>query len=420
MEVIEEIKSEFKDTKLGLVPQDWEIIKFKELADDKVKWSLTGGPFGSDLKSEHYTEEGVRVIQLQNLGDGVFIQKGFVYTSNEKADSLLACNIFPDEIILAKMGDPVTRACIIPKHLNNRYLMGSDGIRLVPDEIEFDKLFVKEYINFSIFRTLAMRHSTGSTRQRIGLTDLKKLPFIKPQLKEQQRIASILSAWNLAIETTQSLIDKLQTRKKGLMQQLLTGKLRLNRFSDEWSQLRGGDIFANVTDKKHDGTLEVLSATQDKGVIPRNETGIDIKYSKSSLSNYKRLAIGDFVISLRSFQGGIEYSEYDGIVSPAYTVLREKLAISKLFYREYMKTENFISRLNSIIYGIRDGKQISYKEFSSLKFVYPTVDEQNAIASVIQTADIEIQQYLKYLEQLQKQKKGLMQQLLTGQIRVKV
>ena len=139
-----------------------------------------------------------------------------------------------------------------------------------------------------------------------------------------------------------------------------------------------------------------------------------------ALSNYKRLNVGDFVISLRSFQGGIEYSNYEGLVSPAYTVLREKKPISKLFYREYMKTQSFINKLNSMIYGIRDGKQISYKEFSTMKILYPSVDEQKTIASVIKFTDQEIEYQLSYLEQLKAQKKGLMQQLLTGKIRVKI
>ena len=145
---------------------------------------------------------------------------------------------------------------------------------------------------------------------------------------------------------------------------------------------------------------------------------IHCKYDKSSLKNYKKVEIGNFVISLRSFQGGIEYSEHEGIISPAYTILEEILPIAKKFYMEYMKTETFINKLNSIIYGIRDGKQISFKEFSSLKFLYPNLEEQKAIAAVLNQADEEIKYYENYLEKLEAQKKGLMQVLLTGALRV--
>ncbi len=257
-------------------------------------------------------------------------------------------------------------------------------------------------------------------KKRVHLSMFKAIEIALPQEKEIIKIADILSTWDKAIETTQALIEKLQHRKKGLMQQLLNGKKRLHGFSGEWEFIKASEIFGNHTDKNHEGEFEVLSATQDQGVIPRSQTGIDIKYDKSSLKNYKKIEIGDFVISLRSFQGGIEYSNYDGLVSPAYTVLRDKIEIDKMFYKAYLKTETFINRLNSIIYGIRDGKQISYRDFSSLKLLYPTPEEQTAIAQVLTKADEEIDQTQHYLEQLQEQKKGLMQQLLTGQRRVKV
>ena len=183
MEVATENRIGYKKTKLGWIPEGWDTCTFADIADKKVKWSITGGPFGSDLKAEHYIEDGVRIIQLQNIGDGHFNNKYKIFTSEEKANQLLGCNIYPGDLILSKMGDPVTRTCLIPD-FHNRYVMGSDGIRLVPDEDCFDKIFVLLYLNYSIFRKIAIAHSTGSTRQRIGLVDLKKLPFILPPLPE--------------------------------------------------------------------------------------------------------------------------------------------------------------------------------------------------------------------------------------------
>lgn len=220
------ISHDYVITRVGLIPKDWIVIPFSEVADKKVKWSLTGGPFGSNLKAEDFTEEGVRIVQLQNIGDGEFYNDYKIFTSDEKADELLSCNIFPGDIILSKMGDPVARACFIPK-TRERFLMASDGIRLVPDKQLFDDLFVKEYINYKAFRRAAIRASTGSTRQRIGLTDLKELPFIKLKLKEQQKISSMLSVANEEINLLKSQLKKLISQKKGLMQKLLTGEVRV-------------------------------------------------------------------------------------------------------------------------------------------------------------------------------------------------
>jgi len=218
--------SEFKDSELGKIPESWELIPFIELADKKVKHSFTGGPFGSDLKSEHYTKQGVRVIQLQNIGDGSFINKDFVYTSEEKAEALKTCQIYPNDIILAKMAEPVARACIMP-NIEEKYLMGSDGIRLHIDKSKYDTHFILHSINFNRFRDIAVARSTGTTRLRIGLTALKKIPIIIPPLKEQKQIADILSTADEKLEVLRAKKEKYETLKKGLLQKLLSGEVRV-------------------------------------------------------------------------------------------------------------------------------------------------------------------------------------------------
>ena len=163
----------------------------------------------------------------------------------------------------------------------------------------------------------------------------------------------------------------------------------------DWqSNLAAKDIFRNHTDKKHNGEFQVLSATQDRGIIPRSEVDIDIKYAEENIGSYKKVEPGNFVISLRSFQGGIEYSEYEGLVSPAYTVLKPTRPISDNYYRAYFKTPDFISRLNGAVYGIRDGKQIGFEDFGELAVHYPPLVEQQKIAEILSTCDrvIELKQ----------------------------
>lgn len=218
--------SEFKDSELGKIPESWEVVPFLELADKNVNHSFTGGPFGSDLKSEHYTNEGVRVIQLQNIGDGSFINNDFVYTSEEKAKALKTCQIYPNDIILAKMAEPVARACIMPD-IEEKYLMGSDGIRLHIDKSKYDTNFIFQSINHNRFRDIAIARSTGTTRLRIGLTALKKIPIAIPPLEEQQQIAKILSTADDKLEVLKAKKEKYETLKKGLLQKLLSGEVRV-------------------------------------------------------------------------------------------------------------------------------------------------------------------------------------------------
>lgn len=208
--------------------------------------------------------------------------------------------------------------------------------------------------------------------------------------------------------------------KKYLMQQLLTGKKRLPGFDRKWNYVKANEIFKSIVDKSHDGKLEVLSSTQDKGIVPRSQVDIDIKYNENSLSTYKKVCEGDFVISLRSFQGGIEYSNYAGIVSPAYTVLRAIVKIDNGYYKQFFKSSNYIKRLNVAVYGIRDGKQISYDDFGQIKIPVPPIEEQREVAKVLSTADHEIDLLQKSIEAEKQKKKALMQLLLTGKVRVKI
>jgi type I restriction enzyme, S subunit len=218
--------TEFKDSKIGRIPKVWSVRPLIETTDKKDRYSFTGGPFGSNLKSEHYTEEGIRVIQLQNIGDGEFLNDHFIYTSEEKADELKSCNIYPKEIIIAKMADPLARACKMPEG-QKRYLMCSDGIRLKIDSEKYDNDFILFTINSKYFRKNAEKAGTGTTRLRIGLSSLKNLPLAIPPLQEQQKIASILSTTDEKLQVLQEKKGLFNTLKKGLMQQLLTGQMRV-------------------------------------------------------------------------------------------------------------------------------------------------------------------------------------------------
>ncbi len=170
-------------------------------------------------------------------------------------------------------------------------------------------------------------------------------------------------------------------------------------------------LFKKHTDKKHDGDLEILAATQERGIVPRSQIGIDIQCSDEGVKGYKKVSKGDFVISLRSFQGGIEYSEYTGIISPAYTVLKPIKDISTGFYRNYFKTDTFIKRLNGAVYGIRDGKQIGYEDFGDMYVHCPPLAEQERIAEILIQCDRVIELKEKKLDELKQLKKEFLRKM---------
>ncbi|GAU76660.1 restriction endonuclease subunit S [Fusibacter sp. 3D3] len=207
---------------------DWNNVSLIDIVDKKIKWSFTGGPFGSNLKSSDYTNDGIRVIQLQNIGDGKFINNYSIFTSKKKADELLSCNIYPNEIIMSKMGDPVGRACIVP-NVHSRYLMCSDGIRIVVNKDIYNLYFIYSLINSSTFRSIIENNSTGSTRKRIALDSLKNLQMTVPKIEEQEKIADCLSSLDKLISAQVEKIEALKFHKKGLTQGLFPFILEVSK-----------------------------------------------------------------------------------------------------------------------------------------------------------------------------------------------
>ena len=191
-------------------------------------------------------------------------------------------------------------------------------------------------------------------------------------------------------------------------------ELRFPEFKDapEWERQDGGSLFDQISNKDHDSNFPVLAVTQEHGAVPRDEINYHVSVSEKSIEGYKVVEIGDFIISLRSFQGGIEYSRYKGLCSPAYVILRNKTKVLDCYFKHFFKTERFIRDMTKNIEGLRDGKMVSYKQFSELMLPFPVLDaEQEKITSCLNSVDKLIKTEEQKLEVLYEHKTGLMQQL---------
>lgn len=404
-----ELKPGYKQTEVGIFPEDWEINTFESYADRDVKWSLTGGPFGSNLKASEYTKEGVRIIQLQNIGDGKFYNDYKIFTSNKKADELKSCNIFPNEIILSKMGDPVARACFVPNE-DQRYLMASDGIRLVVDEKKYNKRFVHDYINSKYFRNKAIDTSTGSTRLRIGLQELKKLPVIKPPLNEQTRIAQVLSDTDELISSLEKLIEKKRLIKQGTMQQLLTGKKRLPGFSGEWVTKKLGEIFIINAG----GDLDKYNFSSIKDEVHCYPIYSNSLYEKGLYGYspvYTQLE-NTITVTARGTVGVANYRDHKYSAIGRVLILYPLEKLSGLFISECIN--NLIDFANEST-GV---PQLTAPQIAKYEVTIPSFEEQNAIAEVLSDMDSEIETLEKKRDKYKAIKQGMMQELLTGKTRL--
>jgi len=193
----------------------------------------------------------------------------------------------------------------------------------------------------------------------------------------------------------------------------LIPELRFPEFEKEgeWEYLNGDELFEPISNKNHNSDLPILAITQEQGAIPREMIDYHVSVTDRSIESYKIVEEGDFIISLRSFQGGIEYSNYIGLCSPAYIILRKKIDVVNDLYRHYFKSSPFIQDLNRNLEGIRDGKMVSYKQFSEILIPKPQNLEQQKIATCLSSLDELIAAHNDKLLALKDHKKGMMQNL---------
>nr|WP_321303306.1 restriction endonuclease subunit S [uncultured Trichococcus sp.] len=257
-----------------------------------------------------------------------------------------------------------------------------------------------------------------------GVTDFRKRlywdSFVKvvchiPTVAEQEKITAFFTHLDKTIALHQEKQRQIRSLKQGFIKNLFPNnknsapRIRFAIFNDDWNQRSASEIFTSVADKNYP-ELPVLSASQEKGMVLRESNGINIKYDQKSTGTYKRVLPGQFIMHLRSFQGGFAYSTIEGITSPAYTILafRNKEDHYPLFWKSIFSSKNFIKRLEAITYGIRDGRSISYADFSTLRFWIPSYEEQKQIGDFLESIDATIAFYQRQIDMMQSLKKELL------------
>ena len=258
-------------------------------------------------------------------------------------------------------------------------------------------------------------HGTG----RLSTEALAEHPIIFPASRdEQEAIAAVLSAWDRAIGQTASLIVAKERLKQGLAQQVFAGKRRLRRFRDTWRRCELGHVFNDRREPGYDG-LPLLSVTLDAGVVRRNSRD---KSVRTSLEHNEHLLVrkGDIAYNMmRMWQGGSGIATEDGVVSPAYVVCEPTDAIDSRFADHLFHTPRMIFLFWAYSYGLTDDRRRLYFDgFSRIPVELPSVAEQRRIADVIDRLDEELRLLRQKCDSLRVQKRGLMQQLLTGNTRL--
>ena len=253
------------------------------------------------------------------------------------------------------------------------------------------------------------KHDIAKIAQGVSVVHLygesiKGLTVSFPSNKEQQKISTLLSLIDERIATQSKLIEDLMKLKSAIIEKL-------------YSEIQGKEysyrqLFEIINERNN--RLEfsnVLSASQERGMVSREDLNLDIKFERSNINTYKIVRSGDYVIHLRSFQGGFAFSDIVGVCSPAYTIMRPKDLLEYGYLSYYFTSRQFIKSLVIVTYGIRDGRSINVDEWFDMKIVIPTKEQQRHIVRTIKVFENKIENEEIYASCLLKQKQHLLRQM---------
>lgn len=246
--------------------------------------------------------------------------------------------------------------------------------------------------------------------------DVENLEVAIPEMDEQRKIGAYFKTLDTLITLHQRKYDMLQKVKKSMLEKMFpkngskVPEIRFAGFTDDWEQRKLGDVFEEYSDKGH-SELPALMIIQGNGTIKRDESDRNLSYDSSNLNNYKRVNEGDFIVHLRSFEGGLELATNTGIISPAYHTFHGENT-DPTFYYSYFRSERFIDiDLKPHVYGIRDGRSIDIEGMKTINIPHTSMEEQKAIGSYIRHLDHLITLHQRKLEKLKKIKKSMLEEM---------
>jgi type I restriction enzyme S subunit len=426
-----------------LIDVPWEMVPLRAFAAS-TKNSFVNGPFGSDLLASELQATGVPVIYIRDINDGRYQRRSTVCVSPEKATQLSFCKTVAGDVLLSKVGDPPCEAALYTD--DRDAIVTQDVIRIHPSQ-DTDPRFLVSLLNSDIGRREINRIAIEGTRLRVSLTDLRKVKLPQPTYLEQKRIGDIFEVWDTAIALTERRIEAARQRKKGLMQRLLTGRVRfpefvrsqkvqstsLGTYPEDWSIRHLSDVtdirFSNV-DKKRKSFEQPVLLCNYMDVLNNDYIHNHMEFMEASATDAETRKFSlkkDDVIITKDSETREEIAEPCVVVGDLENVvcgyhlaiLRPKGSImSGVFLKDILRSPNVHHQFVRFANGItRFGLNLSAVH-NALVPVPPT-EEQRKIATVLQACDREIEFLTQKRDALQRQKKGLMQRLLTGRVRVR-
>lgn len=345
-------------------------MRFPRFSDPWKKFAL--GDIGTSLIGLTYSpndvvqENGIIVLRSSNIQEGALDFNDVVRVSKKIRPSLFTQE--EDVLICSRNGSArlIGKNAIIPKSYSGLTF----GAFMMVYRSNQNR-FIHHLLNTKRYQT-QVSENLGARINQITSSDLNSFEFFFPCEKEQNKIAKFIDLIDERIATQRRLIEDLEKLKSSIVDRM---------FSDIDGEIVKFRDILEISTQRNDGKAEyrILSASQEFGMIERESLDIDIKAEAKSVKTYKRVHPGDYVLHLRSFQGGLAFAEIEGICSPAYTILRPNRRLEYGYLKEYFNSSKFIKSLVLVTYGIRDGRSINVEEFLDMAFTIHSKDKQGEI-----------------------------------------
>lgn len=428
------------------LPSHWQEKRLGFLAE-QTKNAFVDGPFGSDLKSEDYLDEGVPLIQLNNIRDGKHILRNMKFISDNKKQDLIRHLALPQDIVIAKMAEPVARAAVVSEEYDE-YVIVADCVKLTPNLKLVDLNFLIWAINSDCVRENAELVSTGTTRIRINLGELKKLKVPYPSLSEQIKIREYLDHETAQIDTLiakqEKLIELLKEKRQAVISHAVTKGLNpdvtmkdsgvewLGQVPEHWtvSKLKH---FVNVVDCKHitaeffDEGIPLASIGEVKGweVNLSNAKLTNEKYYQELIDGNRKPQVGDIIYTRNATVGeaSLVHAELPKFALGQDVCLIHIIQkLSSEYLLHFLKSEIIKIQLNSAMVG-STFKRINVDDIRNYVIVIPPIEEQECI---LKELDQKIEKYdslinfaVKQIQLMQERRTALISSAVTGKIDVR-
>lgn len=425
----------YKKTKLGWIPEDWEVVSLG-LITKKIGSGST--PRGGE---KVYTDKGIPFIRSQNVFNDSLQMDSLKYISDEIHYKMRNTVVLPNDVLLNITGASIGRSCVVPSYLKEGNV--NQHVCIIRPNENLHSSYLQLFLSSFLGQKNIYKEQVGGNREGLNHSSVRAIKIPLPPLPEQRKIATILSTWDKAIRLLEGLIAKKQQLKKGLMQQLLTGKVRfkefvqeegfkdskLGIFASDWQVVKIGDLYNRLSsgatpsrrnpDYFKGDILWVTSGELNYNLI--KNTIEKVTQKAVSDTNLKIYAPGTFLIAITGLEaagtrGSCAVLDKEATVNQSCMAfpVNDKLDTKFLFQFYFHFGEKIAFRFAQ---GTKQ-QSLNSKIMQEIPIPIPSSTEQTKIAQVLSTCDREIDLLQQQLAQTKAQKKGLMQQLLTGAVRV--